>query len=116
MRQFNLRLMLILAGMFLAVAVGMHFLHGYQVRRNSFAFLQRARQSEKEIRELIEKKEGTPREIERLVRSTIQNYRRYLGLQQDDDIDVRIDYAKFLLAAGDLRGAYAQNERILRGH
>lgn len=114
MRQFNLRLILWLAGIFVVAAVGIHFLHGYQVRRNSQAFLDMARKSEQELRDMVEQQVGTQKQLENAVRQTVLYYQRYLGLQEDDDLAVRIEYANFLRDIGDFQRAYGQNERILR--
>ncbi|MFO7904282.1 MAG: hypothetical protein R6U98_16580, partial [Pirellulaceae bacterium] len=113
MRQFNLRLILWLAGIFVVTAVSIHLLHGYQVRQNKGAFLDMARQTEASFREMVENQSGTPTELQEAAKQTVTFYRRYLGLAPED-LGVRIEYAKFLLDIGDFRSAYAQHERILR--
>lgn len=113
MRQFNLRLILWLAGIFVVVAVSIHFLHGYQVHQNKDAFLEMARETKASLRTMLENQSASQAELEESVKQTLTFYRRYLGLDPED-LGVRIEYAKFLLELGDFRSAYAQNERILR--
>ncbi|MFW6170577.1 MAG: tetratricopeptide repeat protein [Planctomycetota bacterium] len=113
MRQFNLRLILWLAGIFVVAAVSIHLLHGYQVRQNKDAFLDMARETKASFRDMVENQSGTPAELQESALQAVTFYRRYLGLDPED-LAVRIEYAKFLLDIGDFRSAYVQHERILR--
>ena len=76
MRTFNLRLVLWLAGIFLAVAVAVHYLHGFQVRRNAGVYLTLATEEDAVVRD----KERKFPERMKAAEDAIQHYRRYLAL------------------------------------
>ncbi len=115
MRTFNLRLILALAGLFLVAAVSIHFIHGYQVRKNAGAYLLMARDQKDKVQKIIELRQGTQSQFKDAAMQAITFYKRYLSLQPKDDLPVRIEYATFLVEdLHDYLAAYAQNERILR--
>lgn len=78
-------------------SVGIHLLHGYQVRRNAKVFLLRASEA---------------RESGRMAEA-IRNLTSYVQLEPDD-IDARADLALLLADVGDLRRAYDTMEFVLR--
>lgn len=97
----------------MVAAVSIHLLHGYQVQRNKGAFLTMARKSEASLEDMVQQKSATLSEMRDTAKQSVTFYRRYLGLAPDD-LEVRMEYAKFLLKLGDYQSAYGQNERILR--
>ncbi|MHB8972306.1 MAG: tetratricopeptide repeat protein [Pirellulaceae bacterium] len=109
MRTFNLRLVLWLAGILMVVAVSMHYLHRYQVRRNAGVYLTLATEKDAVARD------ETVAGPERLkaAEAALQHYRRYLALDPLN-LQARAAYGKLLFAAGDLPKAYFQFERVLR--
>lgn len=109
MRTFNLRLVLWLAGIFLVLAVVVHFVHGWQVRRHAVVYLELAQQQDQLARESVL---GSP-EWSEASKSALRHYRRYLSLQPRD-VESRAELARFLLFVGDLKGTYTQCERVLR--
>ena len=137
MRTFNLRLLFWLVGIFLAVAVIVHFVHGFQVRRNAGVYKTLA---EKE-RSLAEeenqkaknctetagdlKKPQAERDADaaearkaaasagKAAANAIQHYRRYLAFVPGD-VGVRADYGKLLVSVGAFAQANSQLERVLR--
>jgi tetratricopeptide (TPR) repeat protein len=68
-RRINPRLLLITLAGLVVLGVGLHLLHGYQVRRNAAAFLREADRHEQEGDDA----------------KAIEDLARYLGLRPDDD-------------------------------
>ena len=109
MRTFNLRLVLWLAGILMVVAVSMHYLHRYQVRRNAGVYLTLATEKDAVARD---EKVALPERM-KAIEAALQHYRRYLALDPHN-VQARAAYGKLLVFVGDLSKAYFQFERVLR--
>lgn len=109
MRTFNLRLVLWLAGIFLIVAVTVHFVHGVMVRKNAIVY-----------RELAEKaaataldEHGKPDDRIKAAEDAVSNYRRFLAFRPRE-VKVRADYGNLLYEIGAKNQAYLVFARVLR--
>ena len=114
MRTFNLRLVLWLAGIAVFSAVGIHFLHRFQVRRNVGVYLDQARKKAAIAWEASPDELQTKREsLARAADEALRYYHHYLSLTPTD-ATVRGEYGKLLAHVGDTQRAGAQLERVLR--
>ncbi len=81
MRKLNFRFLAYLLGAVVLLAPGVHFLHGYQVKRNAGIFLDQA-----------EKAEGSGE-----LQKAADYYRRYLGLDPSDKSNALAKYGTLLM-------------------
>jgi tetratricopeptide (TPR) repeat protein len=100
-RRLSLKFLAVLLALGAALAVGAHYLHGYQVRRKAAVFRQRAEQAAEA---------GRPDEA-------IVEYQRYLALVPGDG-DARADFGIILSRASqslrDRQAVFIELERALR--
>ena len=136
-RTFNLRLLFWLVGIFLVVAVVVHFVHGFQVRRNAGVYktlAEKERSLAEEESQNAKKFTDTAGDLKKTqadrdaaaadgrkaaasagkaAANAIQHYRRYLSFVPGD-VGVRADYGKLLVSVGAFAQANSQLERVLR--
>ena len=136
-RTFNLRLLFWLVAIFLVVAVVVHFMHGFQVRRNAGVYktlAEKERSLAEEENKNVQSCAKTARDLKqppaardaaaadgrkaaasagKAAANAIQHYRRYLAFVPGD-VSVRADYGKLLVSVGALPQANSQLERVLR--
>lgn len=119
MRQFNLRLFLLLASIGFVSAVGIYFLHRHQVRKNARFYLEMAEKTESEAIDRLKEYAEDVRDPTKLdaarkaLETTSRHYRRYLRLMPED-VDAREKHGRLLLNAGAGQVAFDEFERALR--
>lgn len=111
MRTVNVRLLLILLGVVLALGVGIFALNKVQVRRNAGVFLKEAANGKERIEE-ARKEKNKEREIEE-IGAVAKCYNKYLKLRPDD-MEARKEFGDWLASLHDYGGAISVYEPLLR--